>query len=151
MLHRSLTGSEVWKPFEMTSTLDRGGEILFQGGSLVFGVAEIPELLRAGKAVLVGGKAAYEAWALGRATRSAAKAEELAAISDGTGRRLQVSTGGLRNEFPLTAAQEAEAIAYAQRLGMRGGRKLFCSWSRPKQAFGRQGLRPNLGVLNVIP
>lgn len=56
MLYRSLTGSEVWKPFEMTSTLDRGGEILFQGGSLVFGVAEIPNLLRVGKAVLVSGR-----------------------------------------------------------------------------------------------
>lgn len=30
----------------------------------------------------------------------------------------QVSTGGLRNEIPLTAAQQAQAISYARSLGM---------------------------------
>ena len=50
MLYRSLTESEVWKPFEMTSTLDRGGEILFQGGSLVFGVARSLLLFQTGLA-----------------------------------------------------------------------------------------------------
>jgi len=115
---RSITGADTWKPFEMSSPIDKAGEMTFRAGSLVLGIGEIPSIVRMGKAVLVSGKAAYEAWALGRATRAAVKAEELAAVPAGTGRTLQVSTGGLRNELPLTAAQEAEAIAYAQRLGM---------------------------------
>lgn len=62
--------------------------------------------------------------------------EELVAISDGTGRRLQVSAGGLRNELPLTAAQEAEAIAYSQRLGMREDASYFVLGAGPSKFSG---------------
>jgi large repetitive protein len=67
---RSITGADTWKPFEMSSPIDKAGEMTFRAGSLVLGIGEIPSIVRMGKALIGSGKALFETWAIGRTAGS---------------------------------------------------------------------------------
>lgn len=83
---RSITGEDTWKPFEMSSPIDKAGEMIFRAGSLVLGIGEIPSMVRMGKALIGSGKALFETWALGRTAGSTRlgglDASELAEVGD---------------------------------------------------------------------
>lgn len=64
----------------------------------------------------------------------------------------QVSTGGLRNEIPLTSAQQAEAVAYARSLGMTED-AIFVSENMNtsyKLLFGQERLYIGTDVLPAV-